>query len=349
MRPIRFIGLAVAACLAAGFVPAIAQDVAPGLHEDVTFSSYPPLARNSQILGRVLSPLTLAAIKRDFASRGKSLSETSVDLAAEKFLVYVPATRPPGGYRLMVFVPPWQKAQLPQGWGPVLDQFGMIFVTAARSGNEEDIISRREPLALIAAQNVMAQYPVDSAQVFVGGMSGGARMALRLALAYPDLFRGALLNSGSDVIGTITEPLPPAPLFRQFQTGTRLLYVTGDHDAANVESEMRSKRAMQDWCVSDVASIRMPFAGHDVAPPAVLSRALQALLQPERPDPDRLAACRAAIETEVADGLVKADALIANGSRADAQKTVKNIDAKYGGLAAPHSVELDTILTRIQP
>jgi predicted esterase len=349
MARILFLAVAVVGLACGDLATARESPAAPGLHEDVAFSSYPPLARNSQILSRVLSPLTLAGIKREFASSGKSLGEISVDLAGEKFLVYVPATRPPQGYRLMVFVPPWQKAQLPQGWGPVLDQFGMIFVTAAKSGNEEDIISRREPLALIAAQNVMAQYPVDPAQVFVGGMSGGARMALRLALAYPDLFHGALLNSGSDVIGTITEPLPSMSLFRQFQTGTRLLYVTGDHDAANVEAEMRSKRAMQDWCVSDVASIRMPFTGHDVAPPTILSRALQALLEPQRPDPDRMAACRTAIDTEIAGELVKADALIASGNRADAQKAVKNIDAKYGGLAAPRSVELDTILTRIQP
>jgi predicted esterase len=261
----------------------------------------------------------------------------------------VPPEKPPEGYRLMVFVPPWQKAQLPNGWGPILDRFGMIFVTAARSGNEEDIVSRREPLALIAAQNMLARYPIDPVRVFVGGMSGGARMALRLALAYPDLFHGALLNSGSDVIGTIYEPLPSAALFRQFQTGTRLLYVTGNQDAANVEAETRSKRSMQDWCVSDVASIRMSFTGHEVAPPAVLTRALQALLQPERPDPDRLASCRAAIEAEIADGLGKTDALLASGKRADAQKTVKDIDAKFSGLAAPHSVELDTVLTRIQP
>ena len=349
MARIIFLAVAVVGLVCGDLATAQESPAAPGMHEDVAFSSYPPLARNSELLSRVFTPLTLAGIKREFASSGKSLSETSVDLAGEKFLVYVPTTKPPQGYRLMVFVPPWQKAQLPQGWGPVLDQFGMIFVTPAKSGNEEDIISRREPLAVIAAQNVMAQFPVDPAQVYVGGMSGGARMALRLALAYPDLFHGALLNSGSDVIGTITEPLPSMPLFRQFQTGTRLLYVTGDHDAANVEAEMRSKRAMQDWCVSDVASMRMPFTGHDVAPPAILSRALQVLLEPKRPDPDRMAACRAAIETEIAGELTKADALIASGNRADAQKAVKNIDARYGGLAAPRSVELDTILTRIQP
>ena len=117
-------------------------------------------------------------------------------------------------------------------------------------------------------------------------------MALRLALAYPDLFRGALLNSGSDVIGTIYEPLPSAHLFRQFQTSTRLLYLTGDQDAANLETETRGKRSMQDWCVSDVSSMRMSFTGHEVAPAALLARALQSLLAPERPDPERLGVCR---------------------------------------------------------
>jgi predicted esterase len=344
-------GFAVIASLVAGLGAATAQDSVPGvgLHEDVVFRDYPPLARSSEILSRVFTPLTVAGIKRELARAGKSLSETSLDLASEKFLVYVPPIKPPQGYGLLVFVPPWQKAQLPQDWGPVLDRFGMIFVTMARSGNKEDIVSRREPLALIAAQNVMAQYPVDPSRVFVGGMSGGSRMALRLALAYPDLFHGALLNSGSDVIGTIIEPLPSASLFRQFQTGTRLLYVTGSDDTANVETETRSKRSMQDWCVSDVSAIRMSFAGHDVAPPSVLARALQSLLAPERPAPERLASCRAAIEAEVTAGLGQVDTLMAGGKSAQAQSLLKDIDAKFGGLAAPHSIELDQALTRIQP
>ncbi|MGZ5929495.1 MAG: hypothetical protein ACXWLX_09795 [Rhizomicrobium sp.] len=351
MDRIRCRGFAAIASLMAGLGGALAQDIAPmaGLHENVVFRDYPPLARSSEILGRVFTPLTVAGIKRDLSRTGKNLSEISFDLASEKFLVYVPPVKPPQGYSLLVFVPPWRKAQLPQGWGPVLDQFGMIFVTAARSGNDEDIVSRREPLALIAAQNVIAQYPVDPSRVFVGGMSGGSRMALRLALAYPDLFRGALLNSGSDVIGTIYEPLPPPHLFRQFQTSSRLLYLTGDQDPANLESETRSKRSMQDWCVSDVGSMRMSFTGHDVAPAAVLSRALQALLAPDRPDPDRMASCRAAVEAEVAARLAQVDALMAGGKRADAQVLLKDIDAKFGGLAAPRSIALDLALTRTQP
>jgi pimeloyl-ACP methyl ester carboxylesterase len=196
---------------------------------------------------------------------------------------------------------------------------------------------------------MMAEYPVDPARVFVGGMSGGSRMALRLALGYPDLFRGALLNSGSDVIGTIYEPIPPAPLFRQFQTTTRLLYVTGDDDAVNLEQEARSKLSMQNWCVSDVNVLHMAFTGHEVAPPPILTRAFAALLDPDRPDPDRLAACRADIQTQLAARLAQVDTLMANGKRAAARDLLKDIDARFGGLAAPHSIELDDALAAATP
>ena len=349
MHPGRFIAIAVA--LAALFAPAAApQSPAPsGLKDNLHFQAYGALAQSSEVLRRVFTPLTAASIKRDLARSGKKLNETPLDLAAESFLAYVPPEQPPGGYGLMVFVPPWQKAQLPQGWGPVLDAMGVIFVTAARSGNDEDIVSRREPLALIAAENMLARYDIDRGKVFVGGMSGGSRMALRLALAYPDLFHGAFLNSGSDVIGTLVEPLPPAPLFRQFQTGTRLVYVTGDRDAANLETETRSRRSMQDWCVADVGNIRMAFTGHEVAPAAVLRRGLEMLLKPDHPDPQTLASCRAQVDADVAAGLDRVETLVGSGKRDEAASRLKEIDRNYGGLAAPRSLDLDALLTGQPP
>lgn len=347
MRRIR--AIAIAACCLTGPDPALAQSSSPGIRDNVHFSRYGSLAQSSEILGRVFTPLTLADIRRDLARTGKSLSETPLDLAAESFLVFVPSQKPPGGYGLMVFVPPWEKAQLPGGWGPVLDQAGMIFVTAARSGNSQDIVSRREPLALIAAGNMLAQYDIDRARVFVAGMSGGSRMALRLALAYPDLFHGALLNSGSDVIGTIYEPLPPAPLFRQFQTGTRLVYVTGDHDAANLETETRSRRSLRDWCVSDTGTIRMTFTGHEVAPASVLKHALDMLLAPDHPDPAELADCRTQVEADVTAKLDQVETRIASGRRDEAKSLLKDVDAKFGGLAAPRSLELSRRLSAPAP
>jgi len=102
------------------------------------------------------------------------------------------------GYALLVFVPPWPDARVPWGGPPSWNNTVVIFVSAANSGNDASILDRREPLALLAAQNVMRRYPIDPERVYVGGFSGGSRVALRIALGYPDVFHGALLNAGSD-------------------------------------------------------------------------------------------------------------------------------------------------------
>jgi poly(3-hydroxybutyrate) depolymerase len=141
-----------------------------------------------------------------------------------------------------VFIPPWPRAEVPRQWIPALNRYNTILVTAANSGNEAPTIDRREPLALLALHNIMAQYPVDPQQVYIGGFSGGARVALRVALGYPDVFHGALLNAGSDPIGTLDVPLPPADLFRRFQESTRLVYLTGERDDENLGRDMYSRR-----------------------------------------------------------------------------------------------------------
>ena len=114
MRRIR--SIAIAAICWIGLDPAWAQNASPasGVQDNVHFQTYGSYARSSEVMRRVFSPLTVAAIRHDLARAGKSLNETSIDLNSESFLVYVPKEKPAGGYRLLVFVPPWQRAQLPQ-------------------------------------------------------------------------------------------------------------------------------------------------------------------------------------------------------------------------------------------
>ena len=64
-----------------------ADDPATGLQTGVVFQDYGPLARSSEIIRRAFTPLTAAAITREIAGSGKTLSETSLDLSNEKFLV----------------------------------------------------------------------------------------------------------------------------------------------------------------------------------------------------------------------------------------------------------------------
>ncbi|MDQ2877845.1 MAG: hypothetical protein M3R41_02040, partial [Pseudomonadota bacterium] len=166
----------------------VAQDRPGETGGMTTFQDDTPLASNAELARRLLTPLTSAQLPMRLKAMGKGLREQPVDLAQEHFYLRVPATKPATGYGLIVFVPPWEDAHLPGDWGPVLDRLGLIFISAARSGNDDNPIARREPLAILAAHHAMTHYPVDPSRVIIAGFSGGSRVALRLALAYPDLF-----------------------------------------------------------------------------------------------------------------------------------------------------------------
>jgi len=320
-----------------------ARGAAPAAGEtlkDVTFSRYTERSDNAELARRLLSPLAAARLKSDVARSGSALTGQPIKLADERFIVYIPPQRPPKGFGLLVFVPPWDDARLPPGWSTTLDHYGLVFVSAARSGNDENAFGRREPLALLAAENIMAQYPVDPERIYVGGFSGGARVALRLALGYPDLFRGAILNAGSDPIGNREIPLPPRDLFLKFQSSTRIVYVTGERDTAHETDDSMSLTSMHRWCVFNTDRQVEARAEHAVAGAAAMSRALRYLEESARAEPGRLAKCRAGIDGELTTGLDGVDTLIAQGRRDDAQKQLAAIDERFGGLAAPRSLEL---------
>ena len=321
--------------------PANTQTVTAGLKNGVVFTEYSALSTNTELLRRLFSPLSALRVNQEAARAGTTLRGQPIDLASESFSIYVPAHPypPPHGYSLLVFVPPWSRAEVPSQWIPALDRHDMILVTAANSGNDAPTVNRREPLALLAAQNAMVQYSVDPQRVYIGGFSGGSRVALRLALGYPDVFHGALLNAGSDPIGNADVPLPPAELFRQFQDSTRLVYVTGEDDA-RLFDDRHSQQSLEKWCVFDVVTETEPRKGHEPADASAFSRSLDALLRRADPQPHRLVACRARIDEELTAQLKQVEDSFARGETRTARRLLGKLDARYGGLAAPRSVEL---------
>jgi pimeloyl-ACP methyl ester carboxylesterase len=322
--------------------PAIADSTAEptGLQSGVVFSDYSSLSRSAELLHRLLSPLNADQASKRLAHSTVALRDQPIDLAQERFTVYVPSLSPAQGYGLLVFVPPWENAMLPRGWAEILDRHGVIFVSAANSGNAANVLDRREPLALLAAHNILQRFRVDPERIYVGGFSGGSRIALRLALGFPDVFRGALLNAGSDPIGDAETPLPPAELFSRFQEMTRIVYISGQHDAVNVEKDAASTRSMLEWCVFDSYLERSPWAEHEVAGSAALERALVMLDKHAKPNPARLNNCRSHINQELAKEIDQASDLLAAGNVDGARRLLNKIDARYGGLAAPRSVDL---------
>jgi len=307
----------------------------------VVFTRYSPLFSNAQIVRRLLSPLAAAAIHDSLARSLEALTPYSLDLTKEKFLVYVPPGPPPSprGFGLLVFVPPWDEARLPFGWASQLSHYGVIFVTPAKAGNTTVVLSRRVPLAVAAEENIIREYPIDRRHIYIGGFSGGSRVALRIALGYPDVFRGALLNAGADALGG-EHPLPPRDLLLRFQSSSHLVYVTGELDTFELAADASSLQSMRDWCVFSVETYETPAVGHELLSSSAFGRALDRLRQGVAPDAARLAACRSRVQTDLAGGLAQAQTLIDNGRPAAARKLLLAIDDRYGGLAAPRIIEL---------
>jgi predicted esterase len=221
-----------------------------------------------------------------------------------------------------------------------LDQLGVIFVSAARSGNDQDVLLRREPLALLAFDNVAARYPVDPDRVFIGGFSGGSKVAERLALAFPDIFHGVLLNAGADVIGAAPYMMPAQALLSPLQNTTRIAYVVGRHDEINISESDESAQSMVGHCIYNVQAFTMPRAGHDIATPASLSESLAYLSQSSPPNLERLSGCRKKWSIDVARRVGFVEALIATDKKDAARAMIYKLDAEFGGLAGRQAIDL---------
>ena len=307
-----------------------------GLMSDVV-----PDGGNSALAGdlfpRVLSPLGLEALRRKTTDRPGGTTAT-FPLTGEKFTLYVPAREPSGGYGLLVFIRPWEDAALPSGWASVLERRGIVFITAARSGNNADVLSRRMPLALAAFEYATSHYRIDRTRTYIGGFSGGSRVAFRLALDYPDVFRGAVLNAGSDPVGVAPLALPDAQRMDAFRS-SRLVFVTGTSDETPWTMDGTTTNSLRRWCAFNFVSAPMDFAGHEIAGAANLDRALGELAKNgSRSAPART--CQTARQTEIDAGIARAGAALANGDRIAARRLILQLDGTYGGLAGTSLITL---------
>jgi len=326
-------------CACAQPAPAPPPD---GTFQEVIFDRYSSLSRNEEIARRTLSPLTQRRGQQMLAATHQAFRDQPIDLTKERFTVYVPGGPPAKeGFGLLVFIAPWSEATRPQMWRPPLSRHGMIFVSAMSSGNDAKVLDRRMPLALLAYENVLARYPIDPKRVYVGGLSGGSRAAEMTALAYPDVFRGVLLNAGSDPIGgEAGNYLPPADLFHMFQE-TRLVYVTGDGDERNLHDDRISRASMRDWCVFDIEVKDARKLGHQQLDQRSFDLALAALEKRGAIDAGELARCNARLQRELAARIAGIETAIARGDREGALARLKDVDGHYGSLAAPAIFELD--------
>jgi len=338
MLSIRTAFLLIASLSAA--CAALAQnEPATGVLAEQVSDHYAAMAESDTLTQRVVSPIEWDRITRFQDAGGARLKRHTVDLSKERFDLFVPKLMPAQGYGVLVFVSPSPEWPVPRDWKPVLERAGLIYVSARKSGNDQDVLDRRIPLALHALELVRQRYRTDPEHLYVSGFSGGARVANRIARAFPDLFAGAVLMAGSDPLGIRGSIIPERSVMERYQAHSRIVFATGQNDLPNRAQDEHTLKSFQPFCVQGAKRMPQRRLDHWIPDGRGFRAVVDALLEPVADD-QQLASCRAALQRRIDAGLATVEQLIAGNRLREAGEKLGTLDDLYGGLAAPGSVAL---------
>ena len=197
------------------------------------------------------------------------------DLKAEKFRLVVPKSYAPSAkWGLFVYINADDSAGLPAGYEAVLEKRKLIAVSAYKSGNARNIFDRFR-LAIDANVNLRKRFNIDPARVYVSGFSGGGRVASMLAVAYADVFSGAIPLCGVNFYTDIpSEPgkywgrgyIPVDEALKIAKESGRYVLVTGEKDFNLKNTKAVHELGFKKEGFKRALLLEVPGLGH--APPA---------------------------------------------------------------------------------
>src|SRR5262249_42619327 len=147
----------------------------------------------------------------------------------------------------------------------------------------------RVGLALDAVQNVKSRLNIDVNRIYVSGISGGAKIASLLAVAYPDSFSGGFPICGVIYFRNIpvsSKPgslwpaafLRPTPkLFEKAQKQNRYVLITGEKDFnRDPIKDMYEQGFVKDH-FAHVEYLEVPGMSHGIPETMFIEQALDSL------------------------------------------------------------------------
>lgn len=317
------------ACLAA---PPLAPRIVP-------LESASPLASTAEIVRRTFAPTSQDRLRQVQAKTGKAPPEYSIDPAKEELEIFVPPMPAGGRYSLFGFLMPAHSLRMPEDWRGPLERAGFIYISALRSGDSQGVQGQRIPLAVHAYEYAKSRYPIDPGRVFIGGFSGGSRMAQWKAMAYPEVFRGAMLVGGSLQIGQYEVVFPPRELALKFPSSTRLVFATGSEDALDGGIDLRNRRVLESLCFRGYPRVAQLRLGHWLPSGGGLASVLDELQKPVPPDPG-FDACVQGLDADIERRLAEVGALVTAGRMREAGLRLGEMEDRCGGLAGDRAVPL---------
>ncbi|HEY4126489.1 MAG TPA: hypothetical protein VGN70_00380 [Gammaproteobacteria bacterium] len=297
----------------------------------VSFSQSTPLADQHEVAERL--------------GMGNLSPGASIAPSSETWHVYVPeAYSGSEPYGVLVWVSPSDSGELPHGWQSALKGHKLIYVAADRSGNSQDVVTRRVPLALMGLAGIEADYKIDISRVYVGGFSGGGVTASHIAAGYADIFAGGLFVSTSHGIGTPDMPVPALERYRLMQGRGRYVFTAGSEETDNQIMTTRAVDAFRALCVLRVDYIHIANAGHGNLEPGPLERSLRYLDGPSAVGASESADCEKQLGERRAATLAAVRQALVAGDAARAKERIGEFRTAFGPLAEPEASRFESCI-----
>jgi hypothetical protein len=244
--------------------------VAPGRSE-VQFSEAAPYG-------------STAEIRRRLGYREIPLPE--IDITKEKFEIIAPeAYSTNSDWGLLVWVSPSDSARIPADWQAELAKHRVLFISAYNSGNDRHPIERIR-LALDAICNMCRRFKIERKRTYIGGFSGGARVASMLGVAYADVFTGTLcicdVNFYRNVPAAAGQNyaayyLPDPGALSLAKKSGRFVLLTGENDINRENTKAVLEKGFKPNGFSRVLYLEVPGMQHAIPGAADLNTALEYL------------------------------------------------------------------------
>jgi dienelactone hydrolase len=124
---------------------------------------------------------------------------------------------------VVVFVSPTDSGEPPKRWLELLQQKRLSWIAADGFGNEH-LSAQRVLVAMMALSLAQRSADLDRKRIYIGGMSGGGRIASLTAPRFPQLFSGGLYIVGANFW------MPDDAQLRQKAAANRYVFITGSKD-----------------------------------------------------------------------------------------------------------------------
>jgi dienelactone hydrolase len=246
----------------------------PGTSE-VTFDSSPPLCDADEVKARFRA----------------SDAVPPYDVTKEKFKLVVPKSYAhTAKWGLFVYINADDTPGLPGEYEAVLEKRKLIAVAPYKAGNGRNIFDRFR-MGVDAAFTLQKRFNIDPARVYVSGFSGGARVASMMAVAYADLFSGAIPFCGVNFYTEIPSEagkhwpigyIPVDEALKIAKASGRYVLVTGEKDFNLANTRAVFEHGFKQEGFRHAKLLEVPGMSHSPAPAEWLEKGLEFLDKPDR-------------------------------------------------------------------